>query len=458
MKKYNSIIIGFGKGGKTLAGALAKQGEQVAIIERSTKMYGGTCINVGCLPTKSLVSDSDISAAVGGDFPQQAQAYTQAILAKERLTTMLRQKNYDKLAASPNIDIIDGFASFIDEHTIKVQTATEVLSLQADKIFINTGAEAVVPSIEGLSNNKFVYFSEQLLDLQTLPKHLVVVGGGYIGMEFASMYADFGSKVTVLQDLPAFLPREDAEVATVIAEVLHKKGIEIIRSAQIQKITALQEHAELTFTVEGNQQSIYADAVLIATGRKPMLDQLNLANAGVAITERGAIQVNEHLQTTQPHIYAMGDVTGGLQFTYISLDDYRIVLSHLLGDGSRTVHNRQAIPYSVFVNPPFSRVGMTEAEAISAGYTVRVAKLMTAAVPKAQVIRKPLGIFKAIVDAKTDLILGVHIFAPESHELINLFKLAMDSKIPYQILRDNIYTHPTISEALNDLFADIAFG
>lgn len=457
MKIYNSVIIGFGKGGKTLAAALAANGEKVAVIESSSKMYGGTCINVGCIPTKSLVADSELSLINGGNFETKSTNYRNAIKAKEKLTSMLRQKNYNKLSALSNVDIIDGFASFIDEHTLQIKTNSNETLLKSEKIFINTGAESIIPNISGIQNSKNIYFSDQLLELQTLPKQLVIIGGGYIGIEFASMYANFGSQVTIIQDLTEFMPREDKEISNFVLNALENKGIKLLRHTTVTKIQDIDNQAHLSLLVNNQATTLLADAVLIATGRKPNIDKLQLAKANIDITERGAIKVNEHLQTSQPHIYALGDVTGSLQFTYISLDDYRIVLAHLQKNNLRTTNNRGVIPYSVFIDPPFSRVGLTEAEAISAGYKIRVAQLLTSALPKAQVLRKPTGLFKAIIDAQTDKILGAHIFAVESYEVINIIKLAMDNNITYQTLRDNIYTHPTMSEALNDLFADSSF-
>jgi pyruvate/2-oxoglutarate dehydrogenase complex dihydrolipoamide dehydrogenase (E3) component len=211
----------------------------------------------------------------------------------------------------------------------------------------------------------------------------------------------------------------------------------------------------LTVRTPQGEAHLAADAVLVATGRRPNLEGLRPEAAGIALTERGAVQTDEHLRTTAPNIWAMGDVVGGLQFTYISLDDFRIVKSDVLGDGSRTTRNRGAVPYSVFLDPPFSRVGLTEKEARQQGRSVKIARLPVAAIPKAQVLSNPTGLLKAVIDAETNQILGAHLFCEESHELINLVKLAMDAGIPYPVLRDGIYTHPTMSEALNELFAAV---
>lgn len=454
MKKYDAIVIGFGKGGKTLAGALGAAGKQVALIERSPKMYGGTCINVGCIPSKSLVHSAALSKVQGGSFAEKAARYREAIAEKRRLTGALRQKNYDKLAGNPNVQVIDGTASFLGPHAVQVTDgAGQVQLLWGENIFLNTGSHPFVPPIPGLQGNPRVYLSEGLLDLEELPRRLAIIGGGYIGMEFASLYTSFGSQVTVIQDGGRFLPREDGEIAQAVLQRLQSLGAEVLLSTQVKEVREEGAQAVLALETPDGPRDLQADAVLVATGRRPNVEGLALDAAGVELTERGAVKVDEQLRTTAPHIWAMGDVVGGLQFTYISLDDSRIVRSQLLGDGSRTTQNRGAVPYSVFLDPAFSRVGLSEEEARAKGYRVKVARLAAAAIPKAQVLQNPAGLLKAVVDGETGQILGAHLFCEESYEMINLVKLAMDAGLPYTALRDGIYTHPTMSEALNDLFA-----
>ena len=325
---------------------------------------------------------------------------------------------------------------------------------EAAQAFINTGARPFEPPIPGVDGPR-VHVSETLLDVRTLPERLVIIGGGYIGMEFASMYANFGSQVTVVQNEDAFLPREDAEIAAAVLDSVEGRGIRVIRGAGVRRIDDEAAQAVVTVATSGAEERLPADAVLVATGRRPNVDGLNLEAAGVELTERGAVRTNEHLRTTAPNIWALGDVAGGLQFTYISLDDSRIVKEDVLGDGARTTANRGTVPYSVFLDPPFSRAGMTEQEARDAGFDMKVAKLPAAAIPKAQLLHKPMGLLKAVVDADTGRILGAHLFCEESYEMINTVKLAMDAGLPYQVLRDAVYTHPTMSEAFNDLFAQV---
>ena len=451
--KYDAVIIGFGKGGKTMAGALGAAGKKVALIEKSDRMYGGTCINVGCIPTKSLVYRAGLAAAKGGSFEEKAAAYKAAMEQKEDLTARLRGKNYQKLDSNPNITVIDGTASFQSPHVVEVEKDGKTFQVEGEQIFINTGSSAFIPPIEGLKGNPYVYTSEGLLNLTELPSRLVIIGGGYIGVEFSSIYASFGSKVTILQDGDIFLPREDEEIAGAVRESLESRGIRVMTGVKVKALEQAEGKALVAVDNGKEVQKLEAEAVLVATGRRPNTAGLNLEAAGVEIGPRGGIVTDDSLTTTAPHIYAMGDVRGGLQFTYISLDDFRIVKSKVLGDGSYTLKKRGAVPYSVFLIPPFSRVGLSEKEAVEKGYKVKVARLAAAAIPKAQVLEQPAGLLKAVIDEETGLILGAHLFCQESYEMINMIKLAMDAKVPYQVLRDTIYTHPTMSEAFNDLFA-----
>lgn len=445
MKMYDVIVIGFGKAGKTLAGQLGKQGKKVALIEKDNGMYGGTCINVGCIPSKRLITEA--ATAPTSDFAAKDAYYKKAVEGKRELTGALNKANYNKLIQA-GVEVIDGMASFVDATHVEVKTKDGVLQLEGKQFVINTGATSVIPGIPGVKDSDKVYTSESMMDLDELPEKLTIVGGGYIGLEFAAMYANFGSKVTVVQDIDAFLPREDKDIADNIRSVLEAKGIEIVTGAKTTKI----DGATLYYTVGDTDTVLEGDAILMATGRRPNTDGLEAQKAGIALSDRGAVVTDEHLRTNVPNIWAAGDVCGNLQFTYISLDDSRIIMSDMSGKGDRTTQNRGAFSYSVFIDPPFSRVGLSESEAKAKNIEYRVMNLPAAAIPKAKVLRKPEGVLKALVGAD-DQILGVQLFCAESHEMINLIKLAMDNNLKYQVLRDFIYTHPTMSESLNDLFA-----
>jgi len=459
MEKYDGIIIGFGKGGKTLAGDLANAGKRIAIIEKSDNMYGGTCINIACIPSKSLVnSAAHTKIKEPLSFQEKAKLYQKAIEEKSNLTSRLRKKNFDKLNNHNNVTIYTGTATFRSPNQVSVELEHETVVLEGEYIFINTGAIPILPDIEGIENNDRVYTSSTLMDLEKLPERLAIIGAGYIGLEFASIYSDFGSQVTVFQDGMEFLSREDKDIAEDILQVLKEKGIDFKLGSKINAVRNQSKEAIISYfdIVAGENKEHPADAVLIATGRKPNIEGLNLAAAGVELTPRSAVKVDEYLRTSTPNIWAMGDVTGGLQFTYISLDDYRIVRSQLIDkDVKRSTKERVNIPYSIFINPPYSRVGLNEREAIEQEFEVKIAKLPVASIPKAQVLQQTKGILKAVIDAKTNLILGAMLFCAESHEMINVIKLAIDAGLPYTFLRDQIFTHPTMSESFNDLFTTI---
>lgn len=446
-QKFDTIVIGFGKAGKTLAAKLAKQGEKVALIEKDARMYGGTCINVGCIPSKRLVLEAERAPA--HDFEVQSEYYHVAVQEKKKLTTALRMANYNKLIDA-GVQVINGTASFLDGKTIGVKGAHGTMqTLSASKLIINTGGRPIIPAVPGVENNRLVFTSETMMENETLPRRLTIIGGGYIGLEFASMYARFGSKVTILQNGSVFLPKEDRDMAEAVENVLKSYGVSVITGAGLKEI----KEGTAVYTKNGEEDTLDGDAILLATGRRPNTEGLHAQRAGVELTKRGAVVTDKHLRTTTENIWAAGDVCGNLQFTYISLDDSRIILSDMQGDGSRTTENRGAFAYSVFMEPSFSRAGLSEKEAADKGLNYRVVRMNTDMIPKAKVLRKTTGMLKAVIDKDSGKIFGAALFCPESYEIINMVKLAMDHDLDYTVLRDFIYTHPTMSEGLNDLFA-----
>ena len=456
MNAFDVIIIGFGKGGKTLAAEFAKRGQKVAIIERSDKMYGGTCINIGCIPTKTLVHQAKMASALkDATFEERSEFYRNAVSVKESVTSALRNKNYHNLADSPNVTVYTGIGSFVSADVVAVRTATEEIRLTSKQIIINTGAETVIPPIEGVAGNPFVYTSTSIMELADLPRRLVIIGGGYIGLEFASMYASFGSQVTVLESYPELIAREDRDIAASVKETLEKKGIVFRMNAKVQSVNRVEDKAIVTFADSQTSEVfvLEADAVLLATGRRPNTKDLNLEVAGVEVDVRGAIIVDEYLKTTNQNIRAVGDVKGGLQFTYISLDDYRIVREDLFGDKERRTGDRNPVSYSVFIDPPLSRIGLNEEEARRQNRDIIVKKLPVMAIPRAKTLGETDGLLKAIIDKNTGKILGCVLFAPDSGEVINTVAVAMKTGQDYTFLRDFIFTHPSMSEALNDLFS-----
>ena len=456
MKKYDAVIIGFGKGGKTLAGFLAGKGQNVALIEKSDKMYGGTCINVGCIPSKKLVNSTKVLKNKGLDNVEAKEKfYAESIDNKNALIGALRGKNYEMLASKDTVTVYDGTGSFVSKNVVNIESNGENIQIEGEKIFINTGATTIIPNIKGISESKHVYTSTSLMELKELPKKLTVIGAGYIGLEFASMYSEFGSEVTVIDMADRLMPREDEEIAERVKAILEAKGIKFLLKSKIEEIADRNGKGYVKISGATGENEVESDAILVAIGRKPNTDGLNLEAAGVKTDERGAVAVDETLKTTADNIWAMGDVKGGLQFTYISLDDFRIIRDNVYGNGNRTVNDRNVIPYSVFINPPLSRVGMTEKEAIEKGYEVKTGKLEAMAIPKGKIEGVTDGLLKTVVDAKTDKILGCTLLCNTSHEMINVVAAAIKAEQKYTFLRDMLFTHPTMSEALNDLFGSV---
>ncbi|MCE5778516.1 FAD-dependent oxidoreductase [Staphylococcus pseudintermedius] len=439
MNQYDLIVVGFGKAGKTLAKFAAQQGKRVAVIEKSAEMYGGTCINIGCIPSKVLVHDGI-----------EAASFNDAMQRKRDVVNALNSKNYHNLADEETVDVINMTASFKSAHAIDLLNAQgeAVQTIEGKNIVINTGAKSVIPNIKGIDTSQRVYDSKAIMDLTQQPKRLVIVGGGYIALEFASIFANFGTTVIVLERSDQILKREDAVITQQVTEDLTQKGIQFIYNAETE---AIEDEADVTKVVT-NQGTFEADAILVATGRKPNTEGLNLEAAGVQLGQRGEIIVNDKLQTSVDHIYAVGDVHSGLQFTYISLDDFRIVKSQLFGDGKRTLAQRGVVPYTMFIDPPMARVGMTATEAREKGYDILENQVAVNTMPRHKINNDTRGLFKAVVDAKSGQVLGATLYGQQSEELINIVKLAIDQQLPYAVLRDNIYTHPTMAESFNDLF------
>lgn len=457
MKKYDAIIIGFGKAGKTLAGFLAGKGQKVALIEESDKMYGGTCINVGCIPSKSLVNsverleNKDLST-----FAERKDYYEKSIDKKEALITALRGKNYEMLASKENIDIYNGKGSFVSNKIVNIEKNGENIQIEGEKIFINTGSETIIPNIKGLKESKNILTSKSLMELKELPRKLVIIGAGYIGLEFASTYAGFGSEVVIIDASDDILKREEKEAADRVKKILEAKGVTFYLNSKVEEISDNENDSSVAIS-NGNGEIIQfnGDKILVAIGRKANTQGLELKKAGVQVDERGNIIVNEKLETTAPNIWALGDVKGGLQFTYISLDDFRIIRDNVYGNGNRSLNDRNVVPYTTFLSTPLSRVGLSEKEAIEKGFDVKVGKIEAMAIPKGKIEGKSEGFLKVVVDSKTDKILGATLLCNTSHEMINIIALAMKGNLPYQIIRDMIFTHPTMSESLNDLFGSI---
>ena len=448
------LVIGFGKGGKTAAHALSDAGRRVILVEQSENMYGGTCPNVGCVPTKMLVHYSGAKR-----LEDDAQEFfANSVAGVRRLTSAFRAGNFDGLNGKDTATVITGTARFIDANTVAVGDGDDRITVTAPTILINTGSEPVLPPIPGLADSRHLVSSTDLIQNDRLPRQLVVIGGGYLGLEFAAIYQHFGTQVTVLEAAGRLLGREDTDVAEVATGILAGDGIQLITGASVVEVIDNEGAASVVYVKDGERHTIAADAILSAVGRKPATSGLGLEVAGVKTTARGAIQVDERLHTSQPHIFALGDVNGGPQFTYVALDDARIVLDELLGDGTRTTSDRVAVPHTLFMTPPLATVGLTETDARLQGRNITVARENVAdiiAMPRAYTVEETRGVMKFIIDADTDLILGAALLSIDAQELINTVALAMRHNITATELRTSIYTHPSSTEAFNEVLGTV---
>jgi pyruvate/2-oxoglutarate dehydrogenase complex dihydrolipoamide dehydrogenase (E3) component len=448
------LVIGFGKGGKAVAAKMGDLGRRVVVVERSARMYGGTCPNVGCVPTKGLVHRSHKRRPED----RAPEWYARSVREVQNIREMMRQGNFDALDSIDTVTVITGRATFLDPHTVGVVTADGQLTVTADTVLIDTGSEPVIPDIPGLADSRRTLSSTDLIETTDLPERLAILGGGYLGIEFASIYSAFGSRVTMLERAPRILAREDDDIAAAAEGILTGEGIDIVTGAQVTEVRDGEQGATIVYDRDGQRRSIEVDAILAAAGRVPATHGLGLEAAGVRTTGAGAIEVDEYLRTSQPHIYALGDVRGGAQFTYLSLDDGRIVLDQLTGQARRSTSDRLVVPRTLFMTPPLATVGMTEKEARAAGYRVAVASQPVAeivAMPRAYAVEETRGVMKFVIDAGTDEILGAALLSVDAQEIINTVALAMRHGITAAELGDAVYTHPSSTEALNGVLATI---
>ncbi|CAM2740570.1 oxydoreductase [Legionella steigerwaltii] len=458
--EFDVIVLGGGKGGKTLAVDLAKTGQRVAMVEDN--QIGGTCINVACIPTKTLVQSAKIahycrSASDYGLEATLAPVDFKAIRArKDAVIHAMREANLKQFLDS-GMDLMLGRGHFVGTKTIEVSLSSprdgqKVLKITADKIFINTGALPFIPPIPGLDKIKY-YTNDSLMNVDHVPKHLLIIGGGYIGLEFAQLFRRLGADVTVIEADSQFLGREDRDIAEQVLNTLTKEGIHIVLDTKINSIR--EEHGEVLLNVNQNGKSelIRGSDVLVAVGRTANTAGLHLEKTGVELDERGFIKVNDYLETTAKGIWALGDVKGGAQFTHLSLDDYRLVRHNLQNPQKKHSVQGRLIPYTVFLDPELARIGITEAQALAQGHTLKIAKIPAAVIPRAKTQGETTGLLKAVIDAKTDHILGVSIFCVEAGEILGVIQLAMELGMPYQKLRDVMFAHPTLVESINLWFA-----
>ncbi len=371
---------------------------------------------------------------------------------KQKVVERFRNGAEEVLEATANLDVIRGEASFTDARTVKVEGAgTEALRLSAEKIFINTGAKPVIPPLGGVSRVPSLD-STSIMELDAVPKHLLIMGGGYIAIEFGQMFHRYGSQVTIIERGEQLLAREDSDVAEEVYKILREDGIDVRLKTAATRVET-NEHGEIQLTVrgDGSEVTVKGSHLLIAAGRRPNTDHLNLDAAGIELDEKGYVKVNERLETNVPGIYAIGDIKPGPAFTHISYDDFRIIQANLLQIGNARIDGR-LVPYTIFMDPQLGRVGLTEKEARAQGRSIRVAKLSMDNVARGIEFGETRGFMKAIVDAETNQILGCAILGMEGGEVMTVLQIAMMGKLPYTVIRDGIFAHPTLAESLNNLF------
>ncbi len=457
-QQYDVIIVGAGQGGGPLASALARAGRRVAIVER--EHVGGTCINEGCTPTKTMVASARAAyiARRGADYGVGTGPITlnmrKVRQRKRDIVENFRSGSENALRETPGLDLLMGEARFTGAKTMEVRLNDgQTLDLAAETIILNTGCRPSdpPPELRGVPTLN----STSIMELDSAPEHLMVLGGGYVGLEFGQMFRRFGSAVTIIQHGNRLLGREDADVADEVAKILREDGIEVLlETAAIHAGTGADGQIRLTVRGPAGERTLTGSRLLIAVGRTPNTEALNLAAAGVHLDSRGFIPVNERLETNAQGVYAIGDVNGGPAFTHISYDDYRILRRNLIEGGDATTTGR-LVPYTVYIDPQLGRVGLSETEAGRQGRAVRVAKMPMSDVARALEVDETRGFMKAVVDAETKQVLGCAILGIEGGELMSMLEIAMLGHVAYPVLKEAIFAHPTLAEAFNNLFATL---
>jgi len=455
VERFDAIIIGSGQGGMPLSSALAGAGWRTVLVER--QYIGGTCVNVGCTPTKTMVASGRVAYLTrrGQDYG----VHTSDLLIdlrrirqrKRDIVESFRSGSQARLEKTENLSLVFGDASFVDTKSVAVRMRDgRERQLSAEKIFINAGCRPAVPEIDGLKNVPFLD-STSIMELEDVPEHLVVLGGGYVGLEFGQLFRRLGSRVTIVQRGGWLLAAEDADVAEEVAKILKQDGIEVLLNSKAQ--AAAKNETGVKVTVGSGEQSreVEGSHLLVATGRVPNSEGLKLSAAGVVTDARGFVPVNEKLETNVPGVFALGDIKGGPAFTHISYDDFRILRSNLLEKGSASTKGRY-VPYTVFIDPQLGRVGLTENEAREQKKKFRVAKMPMKSVARALEMDETRGFMKAIVDSDTEQILGAAVLGIEGGEIMTMLQLAMMGGLKFSVLREATFAHPTLAESLNNLF------
>ena len=454
---YDAIVIGSGQAGGPLASALAGAGWKTAIIER--EHIGGTCINEGCTPTKTMVASARVAylARRAADYGVETGPVSVDLRVvrnrKRDIVNSFRGGSERRLQNTQGLDVLMGEASFVGHKQVEVRLLEggEVRRLTAETILINTGDRPTVPPLEGIQDISYLN-STSIMELDEVPEHLLVLGGGYVALEFAQMFRRFGSRVTIVQRGTQLLSREDPDIAQEVEQILREDGIEILLQTRALWVKSAQA-GEVQLAVQGNEgeRVLEGTHLLVAVGRSPNTELLHLEKTGVEVNKRNEIVVNERLETNVQGIYALGDVKGGPAFTHISYDDFRILRTNLLKHGDASITGR-LVPNTVFIDPQLGSIGLNETQARQQGRTIKVAKMPMNYVARALEVDEARGIMKVIVDADTKEILGATILGIEGGEIMSMVEIAMLGKLPYTVLQEAIFAHPTLAESLNNLF------
>lgn len=468
--KYDAIVIGAGQAGVPLASALAKSGRKTAIIER--EHIGGTCVNEGCSPTKTMIASGraahvtrrgpEFGVHVNGAAANDAPAITidmKRVRQRKRDIVISFRSGNEKRLEQAGVECIMGEASFTGPKSLDVtmRDGSDTKSISADFIFINTGERPVIPKLPGLDSVP-ILTSTTIMELDIVPDHLLVLGGGYIGLEFGQLFRRLGAAVTIVQRGKQLLPREDPDIAAEVLKILEEDGITVFLQTSATKVSSNDDGSiNLTISGPGGTRTLSGSHLLAAAGRKPNSDMLNLSTAGIIFdAAHGFIETSPTLETNVPGVFALGDVKGPPAFTHISYDDFRIIQANLLESRSQplTVSDR-LVPYTVFMDPQLGHVGLHEHEALASGRTIKVASMPMTWVARALELDETRGMMKAVVDAKTDEIIGFTVLGLEGGEIMSVMEVAMMGKLKWMQLRDAVFAHPTLAEGLNNLWSTL---
>jgi len=451
--KYDAIIIGSGQAGNPMAASLADHGWTVALIEKAH--LGGTCINTGCTPTKTMVHRALVAhyardAARWGVVTHDVSADLATIVAqKNKVVQWKRAGQQTSIDKRPNLHLYWGVAQFTGPHTLQVGNQ----SLESERIFIDTGARAVIPPIPGLGEVDYLT-NESIMELTKVPEHLVVLGGGYIGLEFGQMFSRFGSRVTIIQTNERICPREEPEASAELQRALESEGIRFLLNARTTQARRASNEVVLTVEQPDASSTVTGSHLLVATGRRPNTEELALDKAGIATNKDGSIKVNDQLETNLPGVWALGDVKGGPAFTHISYNDFQIVYANLI-EGKNLMIDKRIVQYCVFTDPQLGGVGLTEKEARDKGYKLKIGKVPMPVVARAYERDETAGLMKLIVDASNDRILGATVLSGDGGETVQILYTLMLADLPYTLLKGAVYIHPTWAEGLFFLLNDV---